>query len=649
MNAENPPEQATRLASDGQLPALAVIFGGTRETHMLSSGFRWIGRGGMPPRRYFFRSKDGSTLGPVSLNVVAEMIRSDKVKANTPISVDGDDFRPMKSFPELATLLSVDMDSSLGGRPDDAVMMDDSPTYSGTLAEVSFPKLLFHFTVSKVTGRLVLFNQTVKKEIYLANGKPVAATSTLERDQLGQHLVRSQLLTGEQLEQTLAEASRNQQRLGEYLIQKGIVNPHDLVDHLRQQMLEKIYEIFFWRVGHYSFYEGQEYSGSLLPMNMSPWEVIVEGIRQGYEHGELSEVLEPYHDRFLLPGDYQHVHPSQMGLQPVEIKVFNLASPHRTVGGLLSRIGVNPEAEKSALSMMYLGLELGLLSLGEEAKGVMSTPEDVEAAEEWDEEMESGDGALDRQVQRDIPGGFTATPPISSEEENLLKDLNGLKGMNFFERLGLDTTVGSAAVSKAFLDVARTYHPDNVPHDAPERVRGLYSEIFALLNEAQQKLTDDGSRAAYLEALESGLTDDKVDVGYIIEAENIFAKGAALLNARKYALALEQFDEAIKRNAEEGEFYIYRGYAMFMAKPAPEASFVQQCIQEIGRGLKMRGNNVAAGFLFMGRIQKKLGNQADATKFFKKVLNIEPNHKEASSELRLMSMRKEKKGFWRRK
>ena len=603
----------------------------------------------MPPRRYYFRSKDGSTLGPVSLNVVAEMIRSDKVKANTPISVDGDDFRPMKSFPELATLLSVDMDSSIGGKPDDAVMMDDSPTYSGTLAEVSFPKLLFHFTVSKATGRLVLFNQTVKKELYLVNGKPVAATSTLERDQLGQHLVRSQLLTAEKLEQLLAEASSNQQRLGDYLIHKGIVSPHDLVGHLRQQMLEKIYEIFFWRVGHYSFYEGQEYSGSLLPMNMSPWEVIVEGIRQGYERGELKEVLQPYENRFLLPGNHQHVHPSQLGLHPVEIKVFNLASPHRTVGGLLSRIGVTPEAEKSALSMMYLGLELGLLTLGEEAQGVVSSPEDIEAAEQWDEEIEPADDGFDGQVEREIPGGFTATPPVSSEEEKLLKELNQLKGKNFFERLGLDTTVGSAAVSKSFLDVARTYHPDNVPHDAPERVRGLYSEIFALLNEAQQKLTDDGSRAAYLEALESGLEDDQVDVGYIIEAENIFAKGEALLNARKYTLALEQFDEAIKRNAEEGEFYIYRGYAMFMARPAPEASFVQQCIQEIGRGLKMRGNNVAAGFLFLGRIQKKLGNQEDAKRFFKKVLGIEPNHKEASSELRLMSMRKEKKGFWRRK
>jgi tetratricopeptide (TPR) repeat protein len=599
----------------------------------------------MPPKRYYFRSKDGSTLGPVSLNVVAEMIRSDKVKSNTPVSSDGSEFRPMKSFPELATLLSVDVDASVSGAPEGAVVMDDAPTYSGSLSEVSFPKLLFHFTVSKATGRLVLYNQTVKKEIYLVNGKPVAATSALERDQLGQHLVRSKVLTEEQLKQLVSEAAQNQRRLGDYLIHRGIVSPHDLIAQLRQQMLQKIYEIFFWRVGRYSFYAGQEFSGSLLPMNLSPWEIIVEGVRQGYEHAELKEVLEPYSEHFLLPGEYKHVHPSQLGLNPIELKVFNAAGANRTVGGLLARIGVNPEAEKKVLSMIYLGLELGLLVLGEAAQAVMSTPEDMEAAEDWEQEMASAAAP----ARREVAGGFTATPPMSPEEEELLRYLNELKELNFFERLGLEETAGSSEVSKAFLNVARTYHPDNVPQDAPEQVHRLYSEIFSLLNEAQQKLSDDQSRAAYLEALESGLEDDQVDVGYIIEAENIFAKGEALLNARKYSQALEEFDEAIKRNPEEGEFYIYRGYAMFMARPAPETSFVNQCIQQILRGLKMRANKVVAGFLFLGLIHKKLGNLEDAQRMFNRVLSIEPNHKEALSELRLMSMRKEKKGFWRKR
>jgi Tfp pilus assembly protein PilF len=72
-------------------------------------------------------------------------------------------------------------------------------------------------------------------------------------------------------------------------------------------------------------------------------------------------------------------------------------------------------------------------------------------------------------------------------------------------------------------------------------------------------------------------------------------------------------------------------------------------MQQIFKGLKMRGNKVASGFLFLGRIEKKLGNNENARKMFKKALDIEPNNAEAASELRLSTKRKEKKGFWKRK
>ena len=109
----------------------------------------------MPPRRYYFRSTDGSSLGPFNLTIVAEMIRADKVKANTPVSLDGQNFKPMKSFPELATLLSVETESDIPDHPDDD-LLEAAPLYSGSFIEVSLPKLLYHFIAAKVTGRLLV-------------------------------------------------------------------------------------------------------------------------------------------------------------------------------------------------------------------------------------------------------------------------------------------------------------------------------------------------------------------------------------------------------------------------------------------------------------------------------------------------------------
>jgi hypothetical protein len=145
----------------------------------------------VPPRRYYFRATDGAKLGPFNLNLVAEMIRVGKVKANTPISIDGEQFRPMKSLPEMATLLSVDVAPQRTGESADFSQVDTEPLFSGMLTEVSIPKLFYHCFASRATGCLMLINQSVKKELFLMNGKPVAANSNLERDRLGQHLIRT--------------------------------------------------------------------------------------------------------------------------------------------------------------------------------------------------------------------------------------------------------------------------------------------------------------------------------------------------------------------------------------------------------------------------------------------------------------------------
>ena len=61
-----------------------------------------------------------------------------------------------------------------------------------------------------------------------------------------------------------------------------------------------------------------------------------------------------------------------------------------------------------------------------------------------------------------------------------------------------------------------------------------------------------------------------------------------LLKSRRYQQALDEFDKAIQLNPDEGEFYIYQGYAKFMTNPKSDIGFRNQCISLINKGLKMR-------------------------------------------------------------
>ena len=602
----------------------------------------------MAPRRYFFRATDGSLIGPVNLNAVAEMIQAGKVKANTPISLDGHDFKPMKSVSELATLLSVDVDLPDASEGDD--LFEAPPTYSGELMQVSLPKLMYHFTAARANGRLLLVNQSVRKELYLLNGKPVAANSNLERDRLSQHLVRNGVIDALQMEKILASLKGDEAHLGDFLIQRRIIQPHLLFEHLKTQLLEKIYEVFSWRVGNYAFYDGKEFKGTLLPLNLNPWEVIAEGVRMGYDLTELRQLLEPLRNRILVSRDNEHTHVSKLVLHPRELKIFKSISSGRTLGGILEQLGGKDSADKIVLSMIYMGIELELVGIGDE---IIADPNDLNGdlapEDDWDAMLHDGFAAEPEASQIDPAGPIQATGVMSRQEQNLLEVMNEIKEKNFFARLDIELSATSAQVSKAFVTVARAYHPDNVPSDAPNRVRDLMSDIFALLNDAHQTLSDDSRRKDYAEAIEAGFEDGQVDVGNIMEAEMLFQKGEVQSSNGKFAEAVQTFQEAIDLNPDEGEFLVYRGYCTYFAASKPDSRSTERCIQEITQGLKMRDNNVAVGYLFLGRIYKAMGDMEKAEKNFRKTLSLERNNLEASRELRLLNMRGKKKGLFKKK
>ena len=588
-------------------------------------------------RKYYFRSVDGSVIGPYNLNVVAEFIRSQKVKANTPVSLDGKDFQPTKTFPELAVLLAVDVEGMAPPEElDDVLVRESISTYSGSLSEVSWPKVLCHFILARASGRLRVSNPPIYKDFYFENGKIVAASSNLKRDQLGQHLERAGVFDGQRLAELLQQARQKRQRLGDFLIQEKLLQPHQLYQMLLKQLEEKLFEVFQWRGGNYAFFPEERYQGALLPLNQNPLELVLEGTRRGYQLAELEALFQPYMEHVLLPVASPPLSANQLVLQPLENKLLRELENRRTIGQLLVQLGGDPEKRRTVLAAIYLFVELGLASIG--------PPEEVplqgESAAEEDWEM----GVGLEQMPSNQQSAIKTTPPVSDQERQLLEKLAQLKEQDFFARLGLERNAGSSDVAKAFVREARKYHPDQLPPDTPENIRNLSSQVFSLLNEAQQKLADDRSRQSYLEALEAGLSEEKVDVSRILEAEAAFEAGKKMLAARKFRQALEAFEKAASLNPEEGEFLVYQGFARFMSQGGNDKQLARQCEQLIEAGLKRREGNLASAYYFMGLIKKQTGDIETAKKMFKKALSLDGKLAEARSELRVLEMREEKKG-----
>ncbi|HYZ89977.1 MAG TPA: DnaJ domain-containing protein, partial [Myxococcales bacterium] len=198
--------------------------------------------------------------------------------------------------------------------------------------------------------------------------------------------------------------------------------------------------------------------------------------------------------------------------------------------------------------------------------------------------------------------------------------------------LGLDRRTTPADVKKAFVLLARDLHPDTVTDPSQAELRALKERLFARVNEAAQVLGDEARRKEY-EAELSGEKKD-VDVARIFDAEEKFQRAEILIKARKYQEGLALLDEAIKLNDKEAEFYAWRGYARFLLSSDRKQSF-DDCSGEVKKALKLVDRCVPA-HLFLGHMNKVIGNMKAAASSYQRVLDLEPTHIEAQRELRLM-------------
>ncbi len=489
------------------------------------------------------------------------------------------------------------------------------PTYSGDLLQVSIPKLLFHFFASGSGGRLTLSQEKTIKEMYLVHGRPVAMLSNLPHEHLSNYLVGKGILTPEQLKKILGETDNQDDHVGEAILRENLINSHELFEHLRCHLLEKMYDLFHWRTGQYAFYQGQPYAGIAEATDLDPWQILTVGVRQGYDADELLALLAPLRRRTLTVKNNPHVSLGQLGLVPSELKVIKSITDATTLDGLLRLLGGTGERDKIVLSATYLVHELDLLEVGPESQPLETQP--------------------NQPAETTLP---------DQREQEFHQKLMQLQEQNYFERLGVDRSASSTTASKAFMKYARTYHPDQIPQAAPPLVKQYAADIFALLNEAHLTLSNDAKRKGYLQAIESGKAADQVDVNNILQAEMLFSKAETLTKALRFQAAVELLDQALKLNPEEGEFLVYRGYASFFAKTQAGPNHKDSCLQMINQGMKMRHDSLANGYYFTGLIYKASRDEELSKDMFQKALSLDRNHIEAARELRLLEMRKEKKG-----
>lgn len=535
--------------------------------------------------------------------------------------------------------------------------------HQGSLAKESGLHLLALAAAAQATGRLTITPEGGSFALSIRRGTVEHVASSDPADDLGAFLVRKGALGEDRRQEAEAGKAALGGDLAAALVARQLLNPADVATHLQEHGALLVQRALAVEAGGWSWKPDAPPPPSAFPLG-NPFAMLCQSVRALDATAVLRRL-----------GDREHLAAARIGgrvgiedlrLTPQEARAASLFDGARSPGQIAQ---ASPADTLVVLRLALLLGEVGLLSFGASRKGAPAAPprspappaptaspaagapapKPPPAAAAAPPKPAGGPAPASRPPAAPpkppaapakpalTPPPKPATTPVprpAALDRAALEALHAkLAGADHFEVLGVKRDVAGPQVKTAYFQLAKTYHPDAVPADAPPEVRKLCADVFAKVSEAWSVLADDASRAGYLEELKSGGAAD-LDVMKILHAENVFQEATLLVKGRNWSGALKKLDEAIQLNPEEAEFSMWKAWCEFLLAEDKRRK-LPAATGAIEAALK-RNPNCAQGYLFLGQMAKVAGDVALAEKQLRRGLQIAPEHQEMQRELKYL-------------
>ena len=472
-----------------------------------------------------------------------------------------------------------------------------APAEKVSLADVPAAEVLWGAMREDFTGAVQFQKGKRHKVVLIESGQPRQVRSNAASECLGRRLRRAGRIDDATLQESLRRTKSSSVRQGEVLVELGVITSEEVRAELEAQSEDKLLDLFSWDEG--------------------------EAWRQpGVQQISYASDLEGWTARLVL------------------LRGALRMDPERVRARLASHAESEVVVDAASLSEAEAG-----------APGV-SEALDAAAGTAVGELLESHACALYGlwlagavEIAGAEPGAASAGggPP----QDDMLADLRAtrarLEGLTYFELLEVDEQTSKKDVRSAFIKLAKSYHPDRFTGGGEEAGTEA-SAIFSLMSAAHETLIDTERRRDYMRNLRSGGSEreNREELRRIFSAEQKFNEGEALLKQRAYAQALAIFGKTIKLQPDEADFQAHYGWTYYLAKHG-ETGAAQTARQHLEKAISLAPKS-PTGYYFLGQLHKACAQPDLAQRMFAKVLEIRPDHVEASRELRLIQMRKGKGG-----
>lgn len=208
----------------------------------------------------------------------------------------------------------------------------------GDLTTISLSEVFRLINATGKEGTLIVSDADSKKAIYFSNtGIRLISTGTRKGLRLGELLVKSGIVNGEQLSQALNIQKNSHLKLGEILIQLKFTTVENIQRLVQFQIEEEIYDLYNWKDANFEFIEGppppeladqtQQATGLHLDINtlmteanrrLEEWKSIRQVLTNTKAIYTLTEEAEERLTKADLPEAFKSVIPLINGLRTVE-------------------------------------------------------------------------------------------------------------------------------------------------------------------------------------------------------------------------------------------------------------------------------------------------------------------------------------------
>src|SRR5436190_14302829 len=124
----------------------------------------------------------------------------------------------------------------------------------GSLRETSLADVLQLLAMGRKTGCLSLTHRGTFASVFFDSGRVTYASIVNRRERIGERLVQAGVVSPEQLRAALdKQRERPESRIGDILVDMGLASREAVEQQIRAQVEEAVYLLFPWTDGTFTF------------------------------------------------------------------------------------------------------------------------------------------------------------------------------------------------------------------------------------------------------------------------------------------------------------------------------------------------------------------------------------------------------------